>query len=95
MKPFQKPVQCRYGAPLGRFDRLTDFASRLHLERVPFIDGDYDQGGAYWGGYPSLPLYCAWNDGANGMQACYTRAKDRQAARAGVLARYPGAKFYR
>ena len=93
MKPFQVPVNCSRGAPMGRIDRITDFAPKLHLERVPQIDGDYDQGGAYWGG--PATLYCAWSEGADGIQACYVRASNRANAKAEVLARYPAAKFYR
>lgn len=34
---------------------------KLHLERLKWVDGDYDQGGAYWG-CPGrgMYVYCAW-----------------------------------
>jgi hypothetical protein len=41
-----------YGEPHGK----------VSLFRVKLVDGDYDDGGAYWGGPPSEPLYCARND---------------------------------
>ena len=61
--PFEISVSCRYGAPMGRqSDRYEDFKGKTHLRRVPMVDGDYDPGGAYWGGSPSAPLWCAWDD---------------------------------
>lgn len=77
MKPFQQHVSSQYGAPMGRHSTALDLlvgAGKIHVERVPFVDYDYDQGGAYWGGSREAgPLYCAWNEsGAN-----YFRARDR------------------
>ncbi len=40
-----------FGNPVGK----------ISLFKVRMVDGDYDDGGAYWGGSPSLPLYCARN----------------------------------
>jgi len=78
MKPFQVPVSAKYGAPMGRrSSNAEDFQGKAHLQRVPFVDGDYDQGGAYWGG--PATLWCAWDDhGA----VIYVRADDRDAAKA-------------
>lgn len=61
MKQFND-VPCKYGAPMGRqeFGHIEDMPERsINLFRVNFVDGDYDDGGAYWGGYPSQPIYCA------------------------------------
>lgn len=47
-----------YGAPMGRRNEgIISDADTLELEWVPFVDGAYDCGGAYWG----MPddLYCA------------------------------------
>ncbi len=47
-------VGSRYGAPMGRSNTLPDdtgnAAPELYLQRLDFVDGDYDAGGAYWGG---------------------------------------------
>lgn len=89
MKPFQINVSSRFGAPMGRRSTpLEELAGqKVHLERVPFVDGDYDQGGAYWGGPPSEPLYCAWNEHG----AAYCRARSRDEAKQ----QFPGVRFYR
>jgi len=90
MMPFQVNVSSKYGAPMGRrSDPLSDFVGKCHLRVVPFVDYDYDQGGAYWGGgRDTLSLYCAWD---NEGHARYIRAFDRDSAKAAM----PGLKFYR
>ena len=50
----------RYGASMGRQGNKTGNPERLHLQRIRFVDGDYDTGGAYWGG--DTPLFCAFSD---------------------------------
>ena len=77
LKPFQMPVEAKYGAPMGRRESpVEDFTGPVCLQKVPMIDGDYDEGGAYWGG--GTPLYCAWDDEGH---AIYFRAKDSSAAK--------------
>jgi hypothetical protein len=81
MKPFQINVSSKFGAPMGRFsDNPENFSGSVHLEVVPFVDGDYDEGGAYWGGgEEAIPVYCAWdNTGA----VLYLRAKSSKDAKA-------------
>jgi hypothetical protein len=63
---------------------------KLRLIRVPFVDGDYDRGGAYWG-QGSMPLYVAWNDEITE----FTRAATRTDAKERIRRSYPAAKFYR
>jgi len=75
-----------------RQDLPADTTDKLYLRRVPLHDGDYDQGGAYWGGPPSEPLYCAWD--AEG-RARYVRAGNRQQAKEAVRNEYPNARFFR
>jgi hypothetical protein len=90
MFPYQVNVSSKYGAPMGRpSDPVDQLRGRVHLRRVPFVDGDYDQGGAYWGG-AGLPLYCVWDDSGS---ANYFRARDR--AHAKSLLQRLGLKFYR
>jgi hypothetical protein len=77
LKPFQIPVNGKYGAPMGRRqDPVEDFVGHVYLQKVAMFDGDYDEGGAYWGG--GSPLYCAWDDEGH---AIYIRAKDSFAAK--------------
>ena len=76
-KPFERDVASRAGAPMGRqSDPVEDFSGPVHLERVPMVDGDYDAGGAYWGG--GKPVYCVWDDEGH---ASYFRARDSNEAR--------------
>ncbi len=85
-KPFESEVYSRYGAPMGRRSD-AGLTGKVRLQRVPYVDGDYDPGGAYWGYVPGLPLWCAWND--EGTR--YLRAPSRTAAKAQLV----GCTFYR
>jgi hypothetical protein len=77
-KPFEVHVSSRYGAPMGRRqDKPSDFEGKVYLQKVPMVDGDYDSGGAYWGGN-DVPLFCAWDDHGH---ALYIRAKDKGIAK--------------
>ena len=93
MKPFEKPVNNNYGAPMGRYcDKEDLFKGRkTHLCRVPLVDYDYDRGGAYWG--RAEPLWCAWSDAIDDHEfiVTYLRAPTRNEAKT----KLPGAKFYR
>lgn len=85
--PFESNVSSQYGAPMGRrSDKPSDLNGRkVKLQRVRFVDGDYDAGGAYWGG--GTPLFCAWDD----EFTVYLRANSREEAKRNL----PGALFYR
>ena len=52
-------VSARYGAPMGRESHPfpDGFDRKVYVYLVEMVDGDYDRGGAYWGG--SSPLYAA------------------------------------
>ena len=84
------------GAPMGRCDwGLAEHRERpmmMYLQRVRFIDGDYDLGGAYWGGYGE-PLFCAWAEDIESR--VFVRAKDRTLAKREVKKYFPNAKFFR
>ena len=77
------PAYSARGAPMGRMNwGMNDHHKRpmmMYLQRVRFIDGDYDLGGAYWGGPPSLPLFCAWAE--DDEARVFVRTKDRNAAK--------------
>jgi hypothetical protein len=86
--PFMKNVSSRYGAPMGRrSDPLEHFEGKVHFARVPFVDGDYDPGGAYWGA--GDPLYAAWDDAGHEH---YIRARSRSKAKAAIDAGLAGGK---
>ena len=84
------------GAPMGRADwGLAEHRERhmvMNLQRVKLIDGDYDLGGAYWGGGGD-PLFCAWAE--DDEARVFVRAKDRGAAKLEVKRYFPNAKFFR
>lgn len=78
----------KYGAQMGRRNQSQGEPERLHLQRVRFVDGDYDTGGAYWGGYPSPPLWCAYSpDDTKNIEPVriFVRACNREEAKAKVL----------
>ena len=81
MRQFDK-VDCKYGAPMGRPEFMTGFDKPARCFRVRMIDGDYDDGSAYWGG--GVPLFCAKNDA--GLQI-FSRSPDRKAAKAAFASR--------
>jgi hypothetical protein len=87
------------GTQMGRRNELpsdSNEAVKLRLERLRFVDGDYDQWGAYWGGGPDvLPIYCAWGDSEENQVRVFVRAQDRVAAKAHVLKLLPNATFNR
>lgn len=84
----QHRATSKYGAQMGR-SRILNAKQpcRLYLQRIVFQDGDYDSGGAYWGGPPSDPLYCAFagNDDDEIVVMLFVRAKSREEAKQLVL----------
>lgn len=79
----------KYGADMGRRSQAQGVPEKLHLQRLRWVDGDYDTGGAYWGGGTgSAPIWCAFSpdDTQNDPPIrVFVRAKDRKAAEARVL----------
>jgi hypothetical protein len=81
-------VPCKYGAPMGRRDYVHNPEAEVELFRVRMVDGDYDDGGAYWGGgRDTPPLFCARDD--QGEVQVFYRAKDREEAKQFLLEAYP------
>lgn len=89
MKQQFPDVSSKYGAPMGRDDFVHNPDAEVTLFKVRFVDGDYDDGGAYWGGYE--PLYCARDD--EGEVQTFIRADSRKAAEAALLADHPDLKI--
>ena len=94
---------CR-GAKMGRPDIIPVGLNekdaepvRLHLERLKWVDGDYDQGGAYWG-CPGrgMYVYCAWGKWSDNLVfvQVFVRAIGRKDAKIAVWEKIPLAKFF-
>lgn len=77
-------VDCRRGAPLGRPEWANDFSSRCRCFRLRFLDGCYDDGGAYWGSPANV--YCCTN--GDGVQL-FNRAASRKVAKAFFQQNHP------
>lgn len=89
-------VSSKYGAQMGRRNVLPtnpDAPIKLRMERLKWVDGDYDQWGAYWG--HGTPLYCAWGEDEQTQVYVFVRAPDRQSAKEQVRKQLPQATFYR
>lgn len=85
------PVNCRYGAPMGRpSGTYLETIERIHLVRVPLDAGGYDKGGAYWG--CGEPIYYAEDCDGNSQ---FLRATSRDAAKEKIRADFPEARFFR
>jgi hypothetical protein len=88
------------GAMLGRRDVLPKnpllATPRLYLRKLRLVDGDYDQGGAYWGYTRGTAIYRAAAYDKHGFAIeVFTRATSREKAKQDVLEIIPHAKFYR
>lgn len=83
-------VSAKYGAPMGRANRCGDPEAEVTLFEVNMVDGDYDDGGAYWGGFPSKPLFCARSQ--DNTVLLFYRAANIELARETVLFHYPDLK---
>lgn len=66
----------------------------FHIQRIKMVDGDYDAGGAYWGG-GGQPLYCAWAPAGEDTDECrvFLRANTLDDAKADILSQCPAATF--
>lgn len=92
--PYNVEVSSKHGAPMGRRNIPGDdaFAGLLHVRKVPFYDGDYDGGGAYWGARSGgWALFCAFN--AERSIVVYFDAKGPADAVAMMRDRYASATF--
>lgn len=80
-------VPGRHGAPMGRYDIGQMPEGKLYAFAAKRVDGDYDEGGAYWGHSPSAGWVHAVTDGHTFRR--YVRAHKRSDALAEVLASLP------
>ena len=61
--------------------------------KLRMIDGDYDRGGAYWGG--DEPMFCAFTNTFDLAWQVFTRGPSREQAKANVREILPNATFFR
>lgn len=81
---------------MGRPNVLPDDTTldcKLRLTRLPFVSGDYDRWGAYWGSPANIWL--AWGDCGEVSAKVFVRADTREQAKRKVLEVLTGATFYR
>jgi len=98
MKRKLPQVNCKYGAPMGRNNNIPpDIQSvgTLHLERLIWVDHDYDQGGAYWGRVAGQYIYWAYGETIDWQVDIFVRASCRDNAKTEVIKFISKAKFYR
>ena len=100
-RPPLPELNCRYGAPMGRQSywpgcawgaasvALRDLNLKVYLHRLDFIDGCYDQGGAYWGSPANV--YRAIDE--EDTFCTYLRANNRGHAKAKLKAEFPTFNF--
>lgn len=89
-------VGSAHGAPMGRRNEINDaeFAVEFEIERMPWMDGDYDPGGAYWGsGNGKEYMFRAEGESADAVESVFIRATSLVDAKAQILAIYPNATF--
>jgi hypothetical protein len=98
------PLACsKYGAQMGRRNILpadTDAKIKLKMEKLKWVDGDYDMGGAYWGGGGGNNIYCAYayiNEPVDYDfgTLIFVRAYDRNEAKKLIREMLPQATFWR
>ena len=88
----------RRGADMGRPNRYPEdllAKGKLRVTRLKWVDGDYDQFGAYWGNTGKDHIYCAWGDINETAVRIFVRAESRDVAKHDVNAQMPNITFYR
>lgn len=91
------------GAQMGRSNDLPadrEAPIKLRLEKLKWVDGDYDVAGAYWGNTGEDFVYFARCDTEHKDEKgvfypeVFVRAWDREEAKEAVRLILPNAKFY-
>lgn len=97
------------GAQMGRRNWLPEHPEkpiRYLLIKLKFHDGDYDKGGAYWGGGSDDHIYWArsvepvelltgYDDAVEDHSEVFVRSKNREEAKQDIRDQVPGARFFR
>lgn len=85
-----------FGAQMGRKPNHGDPAAALKftIEKLRWVDGDYDPGGAYWGYVAGTHIYRCEADGAEDETVTeWLRGVSRGDVKEQLLAMYPAARF--
>ena len=93
-------VSSRRGAPFGRTSvRIADpkGSVKLRLYRMRLVDGDYDNGGAYWGrgDHHVGWMYHSYDVWPAPLTEIFLRARSREEAKEMVRTMIPNASFFR
>lgn len=88
---------------MGRPNQLPDDVNapvKLRMERLKWVDGDYDQFGAYWGGGSGDFIFYAYGTAYHAIKnaepvSVFVRAYKREAAKVLVQNILQNATFYR
>ncbi|WP_142994556.1 hypothetical protein [Thalassospira xiamenensis] len=94
MRPLQN-VSSEFGAPMGRPDNIcnTDYPVQFELERLKWVDGDYDVGGAYWGRPDNDYIYRAEGESPDALECVFVRGRSLDEVKAEIIKIYPQATF--
>lgn len=82
---------------MGRRDLLPDDRTepvKLRMKRLRFVDGGYDQGGAYWGSPANLYRARGESEAQDTQIELFVRGKNRGAAKDAVRLILPNARFF-
>lgn len=84
------------GSRMGRrSSRIqSDLPVRVYLRKLRWVDGDYDEQGAYWGGGRGDHIYWANFDLGESNEDIFVRAFSREEAKELVREQIPNAKFF-
>lgn len=74
-------------------ENQSNTSIKCQLYRVRLNNGGYDRNGAYWG--IGNPLYACVPESCDHFNDWFLRARDRDHAKAVVIARWPKATFFR
>jgi len=81
--PKLSPASSQYGASMGRSDTVGEYslAHSFKVQKLAWIDGDYDTGGAYWGHTAGESIFRFYADGFDGDPVeHFVRANSAQSA---------------
>lgn len=90
-------VSSKFGAPMGRSSHIPEIGAspvNLFVQKLEWVDGDYDQGGAYWGAGTSLgDVWWAHGDFGDDIVHAFVRGRRLLDAKQAILRLVPTALF--
>lgn len=96
-RPALEKVSTKYGAPMGRRNHINDpdEVIKFYLYPLRWVDGDYDEGGAYWGYVRGEYIYRAVGWGEEYENEIFVRARTRTEAKEKVKEVFRYAMFFK